>query len=52
MTKQGYVKGQSDNLPEVDAMMVAKFFSSNGSFAWANMWCITRETTNHTIGTE
>ena len=26
MTEQGYVKGQLENLPEVDAMMVANFF--------------------------
>ena len=37
MTEQGYVKGQSDNLPEVDAMMVAEFFSSSGLFTSAEM---------------
>ena len=37
MTKQGYVKGQSDNLPEVDAMMVVEFFSSSGLFTSTKM---------------
>ena len=37
MTEQGYIKGQSDNLPEVDATMVAEFLSSSGLFTSVEM---------------
>ena len=37
MTEQGYVKGQSYNLPDVNAMMVAEFFSSSELFTSAEM---------------
>ena len=37
MTKQAYVKVKSDNIIEVDAMMVVEFFSSSGLFILAEM---------------
>jgi len=33
MTDEGYVKGQSDNLPSVDSFMVASFMQSAESFS-------------------
>lgn len=32
MTDSGYVKGQSDNLPKIDAFMMSAYFASNTDF--------------------
>lgn len=37
MTEQGYFKAQSDNLPKVDSIMIAEFFSRNVLFSSAEI---------------
>ncbi len=37
MTEQGYLKAQSDNLPKVDSIMIAEFFSKSVLFSSAEI---------------
>ena len=34
---EGYEKGQSDNLPKIDGLMVAHYFAKNSDFVAAEM---------------
>ncbi|KAJ8911570.1 hypothetical protein NQ315_007952 [Exocentrus adspersus] len=57
MTDEGYLKGQSDNLPKVDSLMVANFFSKNVLFCSAEIrgtkaarWVDVREGLEREVG--
>lgn len=37
MTEAGFVKAQSDNLPQIDAFMMTAYFASNPDFTSAEI---------------